>query len=498
MKNKVIILIVLGILLFLCFLVGSSYAYWMMQDKQSGENIVSSSCLDISFGEYSNAIILTNTSPIADDNAKSLDPYSFGISNTCDTIVKYFVNLEILNTSSIDSNFVKAMVNLNPPQIINNYGEVTPTIENAKAYNLVEGYLLPHENENYNLRIYLDENANYEEVFNKQFVSKIVVNAVAVDSVPSLADMCTNKNLADCMLENKDKLPDQIHYNDPDGNARFYGKNARNYVEIDGQLWYIIGSFNNVDNGSGIKENRVKLIKKDPLYNITWNRSNVEGTIRNDWTTSDVMRILNPGFESDSDCNSLFWNRASGKCYDYDNSSDTYIETTYDFTELGMTDKAKELIDLALWDITAVNEFHDVSVESFYLIERNRLVQNVPFETLDRPITWKGYVGLISISDYFYSIVPNKCSELPNEIDYDKINCSDSTWFDRYESTMHTMMSDGSSNFSTYYISPYNGRFSAHGSGNSDDLIPCVYLKHNVKLASGSGTRDNPFILDLE
>ena len=67
------------------------------------------------------------------------------------------------------------------------------------------------------------------------------------------------------------------------------GANPNNYVRFNNELWRIIGVFNNIDNGSGTKETRIKLIR-DESYNtgIAWNTDNV-----NDWTTGSLQQELN-------------------------------------------------------------------------------------------------------------------------------------------------------------------------------------------------------------
>ena len=51
-----------------------------------------------------------------------------------------------------------------------------------------------------------------------------------------------------------------------DNNLRYVGSDPNNYVSFNNELWRIIGVFNNIDNGTGTKETRLKIIRSCLLY----------------------------------------------------------------------------------------------------------------------------------------------------------------------------------------------------------------------------------------
>ena len=57
------------------------------------------------------------------------------------------------------------------------------------------------------------------------------------------------------------------------GNIRYIGANPNNYVSVDGELWRIIGVMKNVDDGTGNKSDRVKLIKNESIGLYSWDSS---------------------------------------------------------------------------------------------------------------------------------------------------------------------------------------------------------------------------------
>ena len=60
---------------------------------------------------------------------------------------------------------------------------------------------------------------------------------------------------------------------DEAGNTRYIGSNPNNYVSIDGDIWRIIGTMKDVDDGTGNKSDRVKLIKSSSIGNYSWDTS---------------------------------------------------------------------------------------------------------------------------------------------------------------------------------------------------------------------------------
>ncbi len=109
--SKKIILSVLGILLILSLLVGVSYAYYMVSVSQTNKNIVKTSCLNLSISNEENVIRLEKQIPIMNEDGKKLTPYTFTITNTCNSFMAYSLNLEELEGSTLASKYIMTMVN---------------------------------------------------------------------------------------------------------------------------------------------------------------------------------------------------------------------------------------------------------------------------------------------------------------------------------------------------------------------------------------------------
>ena len=160
-----------------------------------------------------------------------------------------------------------------------------------------------------------------------------------------------------------------------DHNIRYVGSNPNNYVLFNDELWRIIGVMNNIDDGNGNLESRLKLIRNESIGEYSWDY-NSDGTYDNDWTTSTLMELLNNG---------AYYNRTSGNYYNGDTNS-----ILVDFSSNGLTEQAKSLIAPAKWNLSGVSEEAE-SIPVFYSLERAT------------SITWTGEIGLMYPSDYGYA-----------------------------------------------------------------------------------------------
>ena len=175
MSVSVILLILLGI--------GVSYSMWNMSSIQDTENVISTSdCFDISITSQENSINLKNTYPISDEKGKSLTPFTFTITNTCETAVKYSINLESLSDTTLSSSFLDIMLNNGEIKRLSSYSSVnkvnSTSIENRE---LETGILGNKESRDYSLRLWIDYDTTMEDLNNE---SKVLKSKVIVVGTP--------------------------------------------------------------------------------------------------------------------------------------------------------------------------------------------------------------------------------------------------------------------------------------------------------------------------
>ena len=244
-----------------------------------------------------------------------------------------------------------------------------------------------------------------------------------------------------------------------DNNLRYVGSDPNNYVSFNNELWRIIGVFNNIDNGTGTKETRLKIIRSEPYSTGTaWDIGN-----DNDWTTASLQEELNGT---------------------YLNS----IESLYQ----GMIDNTK-------WNLGGSSTNDDVTVSMFYERERGTEVYS------GRPTEWIGKIGLMYPSDYGYATAGGSTTnretclntELYNWISSNVSDCDNNDWLYDSENHQWTLTSYSSASNLVFHVYS-NGRVSYHNADNLQRAVfPALYLSSNVKISGGDGSESSPFTLSL-
>ena len=290
-------------------------------------------------------------------------------------------------------------------------------------------------------------------------------------------------------------------------------------------LWRIIGVMKDIDDGTGNKEDRVKLIRSEAMGWYSWDTSDDSvnsGMGVNEWSQADLMKLLNPGYEDESVGGSLYWNSGSGTCY-YD--GDNYTESC-NFTSTGIKEKLKALIGDAVWNTgsNGPGDYKSASnglVKHFYTYERSENTGKICTsgvycnDTVERTTTWTGKVGLMYPSDYGYATSGGSTTDRATCLNTALRNWSN--WDDPYENPGWDGVKECFANdwlykdfMSQWTISPRADSSSAYfafavstmgsnGSTNAslhNEVRPVVYLKPNVLISSGTGSESDPFVLE--
>ena len=286
---------------------------------------------------------------------------------------------------------------------------------------------------------------------------------------------------------------------------RYSGSNdeVKNYVTFNNETWRIIGVFPTED-ASGKIENRVKIIREESIGDYSWDTSSSSinrGYGINQWGESgsyngaDLMRLLNPGYESESVNNSLYWNRKSGMCYSFGENT----TTNCDFSSTGLTENAKAMIDNAKWYTAAPN--YNITTSESYIEERGIKVGTADEGiSITKLINWTGKVGIMYPSDYGYA--SSGCRNGEQILyEYDNSVCKSTNWL--YKSTYYWTLSPYPGN--KYYVRDIRGPGGNGSDGSVDysyafynrNIHPVIYLKSNIKIKSGTGRSSDPYELSL-
>ena len=218
------------------------------------------------------------------------------------------------------------------------------------------------------------------------------------------------------------------------------------------------------------------------------------------------MKLLNPGYESESVGGSLYWNNQSGTCY----SGSSNSTSSCNFTSTGIKEKLKNMLGNAVWN-TGSNgssySYNNIITSKFYELERSintgKICTSGDYcnDTVSRTTTWTGKVGLMYPSDYGYATSGGSTTDRAtclntNLYSWDSSNVSDCKNNDWLLSTQWTISPFANSSAARFVFNVNSGgnvtSYSAYRGGG---VRPVGYLLSNVGVQSGDGSLGNPFIL---
>ena len=177
MQKKKVNMIVL-VMLVILMLIGLSYGYFFIRKNQKNNNVAGSECFKLEFSNESEAINLSNMYPISDEEGKKQVPYSFTITNTCDMLAGYTVNMEMLEGTTLNSKYLDVLVNNEEIKLLSTYEATDTVIANStESRILTKGTLAYNDSVDYTVRFWMDKDVEDIESMNKYFASKIVVVA---------------------------------------------------------------------------------------------------------------------------------------------------------------------------------------------------------------------------------------------------------------------------------------------------------------------------------
>ena len=232
------------------------------------------------------------------------------------------------------------------------------------------------------------------------------------------------------------------------GNIRYYGADPNNYVTFNNELWRIIGVFQNIDDGTGKKETRIKIARSESIGNYAWDSNGV-----NEWSTATLNTYLNG----------------------------TYINS--------LSTESQAMIGNAKWNLGGSSTYKGLYANDYYTFERGTTVYS------GRSTEWTGKIALMYPSDYMYAGDLSKCSKDGYNWDTDQTNCRDTSWLRNTSIAQWTLTPYSS-------ISTYVFRVSSSGFVNYNGHVadshasrPVLYLKSTVEITGGDGSSGNAFTL---
>ena len=328
------------------------------------------------------------------------------------------------------------------------------------------------------------QNGGTDNIYN--LVSDADPNSIdVITKTPPTGETCTNTLAYDGTVDN---------------NLRYVGADPCNYVSFNNEIWRIIGIMNNVDDGTGNLETRIKLIRNDSLGSYSWDSSasNInEGKGINDWTQADIKNELNGDYLDTTLTENTNW-------YNGENNAQTGV---FDITKrLSLT--AQSLIGDAKWYLGGHYTEEDRVPSIMYTKEREIEVWGNPTGTCNdgacpRATEWTGKVALIYPSDYGYATAGGAGTSRSDCIG----TIINSNWNNSsYDDCRNYDYLKPSSGYN-WLLSPFSfgarsafgvvetGRIAQGFTYRTINVLPAVYLKSAVQISGGNGSINNPYTL---
>ena len=496
MKKKIIIVGV--VVLLIAAVIGVSYAAFSYSQTGAYENTITTGEISMSYDETSKVINMNGALPTTDETGKASlvegEYFDFSVTTHIvgDTNINWEISAKALESNTFDGSNVRLyltkIVDGEEVEVMSpkNYSESTTsnsyTGRPSDEMSLLMGSTSQEGDvtTNYRLRMWVDEDYNPQGTTGGEtFAVEINVYGLQGDAMPlpavdTLLAKANDASITDYEAGNTGEMytfsheagEQQVGWTEEElTDYRYIGAAPNNYVTFNDELWRIIGIFT-VEDASGNKEQRMKIVKNESIGN--YGRSSVN------WAGDTLNTQLNSGD---------YWNTLS-------DAAKSQIATTKWY--FGMTPAG--------------------NANNFYINERSTDVY--PYS--GSSANWTGNIGLIYASDYYYATSGGSntsrdtCYNLnvsassgtgnTSSGDWDLeeySDCKNNNWL--YKSTaMHTL-SIYTAPYSTWIISAtgsiHTDSYHNVNSGYTSAVYPTLYLNANTFVVSGTGTSSDPYKL---
>ena len=504
-KDKKKLYMIFGITVLVVAIIGSTYAYYRYVLTSTSVNTITRG-LDY-YINYAKGTDITSATlnPSADYTGGNSATVTLNKKdNTYDIYGHIYLDISTIGSNLSNSDALKYTVLEGSTKV--SEGKLKGVTSNG-SYLLAVNIPLKTTSTTYTVYLWLDESAGSDtsiegetikatvrceatmkEIIDEPYTFSFSRKIISLYNVSTKTDV-TNNSIT-YKYDTKNNLMQDVG-----GNIRYYGASPNNYVYFNCsdyanqssstcELWRIIGVF----------DGKVKLIRNESIGNYAWDNKNTSTGAeidygKNDWTEARLMKLLNPGYESETTGGSLYYTSGSGNCYAGQNNA----TKTCDFTSTGIkNDKTRGLISEETYSLLGWNT-SDIYANEIYEYERS-----TGKVYSDRSKEWTGKIALAYPSDYGYAVDLSKCSQNLNN--YENSTCKSNNW-------MKTIVNNGSSN-SGWLLTPHSGVSDiawyvlssgyvsySHDAYSAYGVAPVLYLNSELAVKSGTGSSSEPYQL---
>ena len=504
-KNKSKLYMIISIIILLIVVIGSAYAYYriVLFGDLTVNPITNGLDYYINYAKGTDitSSVLEPSSDYRGGNSVTITFYKK--DNTYDIYGHIYLDVTSVGATLSSSASLKYTVLSN--NIIISQG-ILGGIENGDSLLLAVNIPLSTEQTEYTVYLWLDDaNSNASSAENET-ISATVRCEATMKEINSIPYDTFSGRLTNMFTPNITVINNNVSYEydtthnlmkDVGGNIRYYGASPDNYIYFNCsdysnqssstcEIWRIIGVF----------DGKVKIMRNESVGNYSWdNKDTTTGAEndygKNDWTDARLMKLLNPGYESETTGGSLYYNSGSGSCYSGQNNA----TTTCDFTSAGIkNDTTRNLISDTLYYLGGCDDAEIYSNQA-YTCERGTTVYS------GRPTTWTGKIALAYPSDYGYATDLESCTQ--NLYYYEDTNCTSTNWMKNIitnngNSIGWLLTPNSSISYNAWYVdsSGYVDNYS-YGTYYAYGGAPVLYLGSEQGIESGTGTNSDPYRLSV-
>ena len=454
-QSFIIVVSIIGISL---ILLGASYALFM-SNHQGSDQTLSAGTLSATFS--GSTVLSTDLVPLTDEEALASETnvYTFSLNNTGSLAMEYKLTLAnsldgVNDNNMIAHKYVKVKFDDNEPIYLDKLTKLddSKTNENEIVYILNSSVINSGVgNEVHTIRIWISDVDSSGAETEESIIGKIVAFKIGLEGNATDSESITLANYIMNKLYVEDGIND-LYYHDGkgmydnadqeagDNSYRYSGSNPNNYLCFgnmsctDNDLYRIIGVF----------EGRVKVIKS-----LSYGRYQWDNLDKNDWAASSLnLNVLNNTFLNS-----------------FDNSWQNKISNN------------DWIVEGNLWNV--------ISVSTAKSVYNNEL-------KMDNPKKFTSKIGLLYLSDYAYASSPtNWKTEMYN---YNNQSNVKNNWI--FNSDYEWLITNNTAESNQIFAIVNDGAINYYNSaGTGCSVRPVFYLENDVVLTSGSGTLNNPFII---
>ena len=509
--------ILYGLLVTVLVLIGVTYAYYRITKTQTNSNVIGTrTCLNTTLTEETSEIVLSDAFPISDEDGLKQSPFTFTLTNNCDSYVKVTIALvseyrTSTNTAYLKDNYVKS--NLSTKGTNDGSSVILSTLSLGEVDTNTQGYVLKttglknKEAKSFDLRLWLDSETTNEQGLNKTWKGKIVVSVVAAEYVPTFAETILANNevkapitTPGAAISTADEAEFASTEDDYGTSYYFRGAVTNNYVEFANKCWRIVRV-----GGDG----SVKII----LHNDNKAGAANPCDAANNSASAAFARYSGETYESGFNTNKED-NAYIG--FKYGTPGSSKYETTH-----ANTNKSTILTNLETWYTNNLKTYESVIADTVWCNDKSVSsglgygTNDTDYGATQRLVSTNGSaggtgpslkcngelskitskVGLITADELAYA---GYAYRLKNSTTYLQENATDNWWCSLspvfFSSDANVWDAGGSA--VVWGVNDSRGSFGFVGVGFAIGVRPSISLKSTTNV-TGNGTSSSPFIISM-